>query len=108
MASQNGWSGLASARPGQLQGLSADQQARLTEALQTEPQVEVTVRVFGTDKGQAEIRVRPNPQGAFAALFGTGQARAAAWAQLLTIVQREVQSAFQPGSLGGVGPARPQ
>lgn len=93
MTTGSNWSGKAGALQSEIQ--------------QQTPLVEVVINVFGTDKGQCEIRVRPHPQGAFAGLHGTGQARAAAWAQLLTLIQREVQQAFQPGALGGPGPSRP-
>lgn len=61
-----------------------------------EPLLEVTVRLYGLDRGQARVEFRPNFQGNLGeleGLRGAGQARAQAWTRFRTVLQREIEDA---------------
>jgi len=88
----------------------ARQQGRSVAAMSASAQVtdpavdgaiaDVHVYLYALDDGQAQVRVHVSPDGPFAAAQGTDdQARAAAYAQLLGAIQRELVNAV--GALGG-------
>lgn len=65
----------------------------------TKPLVQVTVEVFEVANGQSTISVRPADTStlsgtSLAGLWSTGSARATAYANLVAVLQRELQNAL--------------
>lgn len=55
---------------------------------------EIHVKLFSLEPGQSEVGVRIDPNGALKDGLGSGQARAAAYHQLLATLERELRQAL--------------
>jgi hypothetical protein len=79
--------------------LPLEARQRILAEVQRQPLIEVTVRLYGLDNGQAEVEVKPADVSVLtgtelAGLGGRGPARAAAYARLAATLQRELQAAL--------------
>jgi hypothetical protein len=69
-------------------------QQNIRQALNAAPIAEVTVRLYGLNNGQSEVRVTVAPNGPLAAARTSTAGKVEAYAALLTAVQRELQAAI--------------
>ena len=102
VTNNSGWRGRIG--PGSLaENLPADLPAEVRQRIlaeaQRQPLVEVTVLLYGLDSGRSEVGVKPADASVLAGtdlagLGGTGPARAAAFARLAAVLQRELQTAL--------------
>lgn len=58
-----------------------------------EPIAEVTIRMFGLERGQAEVQIFTSPDGPLAGAHGEVQERVAAYARLHELIARELEDA---------------
>ena len=70
--------------------LPAEQRERLEAEQKREPIAEVTIKLYGLDRGQSGLEVRVSPEGELRTVKGTGPDRAAAYDKLLKTAQREL------------------
>ncbi len=75
---------------------SAEEQVRVNQLRQAQPSpiAEVTVVLYGTKKGQSEIRYKLPTDGPLAADSKHGAERAAAFQQVIALVEQELRRAF--------------
>ena len=87
MDNKSGWRSYTAT---DLEAMPPEVRNRLAAEQSREPIAEVTVKLFGLDRGQSELQVRISPNGALKDGSGTGPGRSAAYQKLLECLQREI------------------